>query len=64
MLDPSRVYGQAMMRCFEKELLLPKNLKRIDVVVIVTPNNVHYDPTVKALQRKLSHVVFRQTIDR
>jgi predicted dehydrogenase len=54
MLDPSRVYG-SYDEMFEKELLLPKS-ERIDVVVIVTPNNVHYDPTVKALQKGF-HVV-------
>jgi predicted dehydrogenase len=54
MLDPSRVYG-SYDELFEKELLLPKS-ERIDVVVIVTPNNVHYDPTVKALQKGF-HVV-------
>lgn len=48
MLDPSRVYG-SYDEMFEKELLLPES-ERIDVVVIVTPNNVHFDPAVKALK--------------
>ena len=48
MLDPSRVYG-SYDEMFAKELQLPES-DRIDVVVIVTPNNVHFDPTVKALQ--------------
>jgi len=54
MLDPSRVY-KSYDELFAKELLLPES-ERIDVVVIVTPNNVHYDPTVKALQNGF-HVV-------
>jgi predicted dehydrogenase len=54
MLDPSRVYD-SYDEMFEKELLLPKS-ERINVVVIVTPNNIHYDPAVKALQKGF-HVV-------
>lgn len=48
MLDPSRVYA-SYDEMFEKELELPEDV-RIDVVVIVTPNNLHFDPTVKALK--------------
>lgn len=48
MLDPSRVYA-SYDEMFEKELELPEDV-RIDVVVIVTPNNLHFDPTVKALE--------------
>lgn len=48
MLDPSRVYA-SYDEMFEKELNLPEDV-RIDVVVIVTPNNLHFDPTVKALK--------------
>lgn len=48
MLNPSRVYAN-YDEMFAKELELPED-ERIDVVVIVTPNNVHFDPTVKALK--------------
>lgn len=48
MLDPSRVYAN-YDEMFAKELELSEE-ERIDVVVIVTPNNVHFDPTVKALK--------------
>lgn len=48
MLDPTRVYA-SYDEMFAKELELPES-ERMDVVVIVTPNNVHFDPTVKALQ--------------
>ncbi|NVJ87591.1 MAG: Gfo/Idh/MocA family oxidoreductase [Algoriphagus sp.] len=54
MLDPKRVYS-SYDEMFEKELLLPES-ERIDVVVIVTPNNVHFDPTAKAI-RAGYHVV-------
>jgi predicted dehydrogenase len=47
MLDPTRVYAN-YDEMFARELELPES-DRIDVVVIVTPNNVHFDPTVKAL---------------
>jgi predicted dehydrogenase len=48
MLDPTRVYG-SYDEMYEKESLLPEG-ERMDVVAIVTPNNVHFDPTVKALK--------------
>lgn len=48
MLNPSRVYAN-YDEMFAKELELPED-ERINVVVIVTPNNVHFDPTVKALK--------------
>lgn len=48
MLDPDRVYAN-YDEMFAKELELPES-ERIDVVVIVTPNNVHFDPAVKALK--------------
>ena len=54
MLDPTRVYA-TYDEMFTKELELSKE-ERIDVVVIVTPNNVHFDPTVKALKHGF-HVV-------
>ena len=47
MLDPTRVYAN-YDDMFAKELELPES-ERMDVVVIVTPNNLHFDPTVKAL---------------
>lgn len=48
MLDPSRVYG-SYDEMYEKESQLPE-ADRMDVVAIVTPNNVHFDPTAKALK--------------
>ncbi|GAA0880283.1 Gfo/Idh/MocA family oxidoreductase [Algoriphagus jejuensis] len=48
MLDPARVYGD-YDEMYEKESRLPEG-QRMDVVAIVTPNNVHFDPTVKALK--------------
>lgn len=54
MLDPKRVYG-SYDEMFAKEMELPES-ERIDVVVIVTPNNFHFDPTVKALKHGF-HVV-------
>ena len=48
MLNPSRVYG-SYDEMYEKEAALPEG-ERMDVVAIVTPNNVHFDPTVKALK--------------
>lgn len=53
-LNPSRVYSN-YDEMFEKELQLPED-ERIDVVVIVTPNNVHFDPTAKAIRAGF-HVV-------
>jgi predicted dehydrogenase len=47
-LDPSRVYG-SYDEMFAKESQLPEG-ERMDVVAIVTPNNMHFDPTAKALQ--------------
>lgn len=48
MLPPNRVYA-SYDEMFEAEKALPEG-ERIDVVCIVTPNNVHFDPTVKALK--------------
>lgn len=48
MLDPARVYG-TYDEMYAKESSLPEG-ERMDVVAIVTPNNVHFDPTVKALK--------------
>ena len=47
-LDPTRVYG-SYDELFAKESQLPEG-ERMDVVAIVTPNNMHFDPTAKALQ--------------
>jgi predicted dehydrogenase len=46
-LDPSRVYG-SYDEMFEKESKLPEE-ERMDFVSIVTPNHVHFDPSMKAL---------------
>ncbi|MGY6521979.1 MAG: Gfo/Idh/MocA family protein [Mongoliitalea sp.] len=54
MLHPSRVYSH-YDEMFAKELELPEE-QRIDIVCIVTPNNVHYDPAKKALEAGF-HVV-------
>ncbi|SEG24001.1 Gfo/Idh/MocA family protein [Algoriphagus boritolerans] len=48
MLDSTRVYN-SYDEMFEKESHLPES-ERMDVVAIVTPNNVHFDPSVKALK--------------
>ncbi|WP_187328823.1 Gfo/Idh/MocA family protein [Echinicola rosea] len=53
-LDSSRVY-QSYDEMYEKEKQLPEG-ERIDFVSIVTPNHVHFDPTIKALQNGF-HVV-------
>jgi predicted dehydrogenase len=54
MLDPSRVYT-SYDEMISKELALPES-ERIDIISIVTPNNVHFDPTKKALESGF-HVV-------
>jgi len=54
MLSPSRTYS-SYDEMFEKEKALPED-ERIDIVCIVTPNHVHYDPTIKALENGF-HVV-------
>ncbi|MFC3881972.1 Gfo/Idh/MocA family protein [Algoriphagus namhaensis] len=48
MLPPNRVYA-SYDEMFESELALPEE-ERIDVVCIVTPNHMHFDPTIKALE--------------
>ena len=47
-LDASRVYG-SYKEMFEKQSQLPEN-KRMDVVSIVTPNHVHFEPAKLALE--------------
>jgi predicted dehydrogenase len=54
MLDPSRVYI-SYDEMISKELALPES-ERIDIISIVTPNNVHFDPAKKALENGF-HVV-------
>ena len=54
MLDPSRVYT-SYDEMITKELALPES-ERIDIISIVAPNNVHFDPTKKALENGF-HVV-------
>ncbi len=46
-LDPSRVYG-SYKEMIEVEAALPED-KRMDFVSIVTPNHVHADPAIMAL---------------
>lgn len=46
-LDPNRVYG-SYDEMFEKESQLPED-EKMDFVSIVTPNHVHFDPSMKAL---------------
>ncbi len=53
-LPPERVYG-SYDELIEKEKRLPEE-ERIDFVAIVTPNHVHFDPSVKALKNGF-HVV-------
>ncbi|HRG67001.1 MAG TPA: Gfo/Idh/MocA family oxidoreductase, partial [Saprospiraceae bacterium] len=47
-LDPSRVYG-SFQEMIDKEKSLPAD-KRIHLVSIVTPNHMHFEPAVMALQ--------------
>jgi predicted dehydrogenase len=54
MLDPTRVYS-SYDEMIQKELALPES-ERIDIISIVTPNNVHFDPCKKALEAGF-HVV-------
>lgn len=53
-LNPSRCYT-SFKELFEKERQLPEN-ERMQVVSIVTPNHVHFEPTKLALQHGF-HVV-------
>lgn len=53
-LDPGRVYG-SYKELFEKEKALPES-ERLQVVAIVTPNHVHFEPTKLALESGF-HVV-------
>ncbi len=53
-LDPSRVYG-SFKEMVETESELPED-ERIDVVSIVTPNHVHFEPAKLALEHGF-HVI-------
>jgi predicted dehydrogenase len=53
-LDPARVYG-SYKELFEKEKALPES-ERMQVVAIVTPNHVHFEPAKLALESDF-HVV-------
>ncbi len=53
-IAPERVYS-SYQEMFEKELLLPEH-ERMQVVSIVTPNHVHFEPTKLALEKGF-HVV-------
>jgi len=58
-LDPSRIY-----KSYKDMILLEKDLpedKRMDFVVIVTPNNVHFEPAKLALENGF-HVVCEKPI--
>ncbi|MFC4312068.1 Gfo/Idh/MocA family protein [Steroidobacter flavus] len=54
-LDPARVYG-SYVEMIESEQRLPAN-QRMDFVAIVTPNHVHYQPAMLALQGGFDVVV-------
>lgn len=58
-LDPQRVYStyQSML---EREAALPEEV-RMDVVVIVTPNHLHFDPAMLALSKGF-HVILEKPI--
>lgn len=54
-LPQDRIY-MSYDEMFEKESKLPED-KRIDFVTIVTPNFVHFDPAIKALEHGFNVVV-------
>jgi predicted dehydrogenase len=54
-LSPERIYT-TYDEMFEKESKMPAD-KRIDFVTIVTPNFVHFDPAMKALEHGFNVVV-------
>lgn len=53
-LDPNRVYS-SYAELIEKEKQLPEN-ERVQVISIVTPNHVHFEPTKMALENGF-HVI-------
>jgi predicted dehydrogenase len=58
-IPDNRIYG-SYQEMFEKEALLPEG-DRMDFVTIVTPNFVHFDPAMKALESGF-HVVIDKPI--
>jgi predicted dehydrogenase len=53
-LDPARCYG-SYRELFEKEMALPED-RRVQVISIVTPNHVHFEPARLALEHGM-HVI-------
>ncbi len=58
-LPEDRVYG-TYQEMFEKEKMLPEE-ERMDFVIIVTPNHVHFEPAMMALENGF-HVVMDKPI--
>jgi predicted dehydrogenase len=58
-LAPSRVYG-SYKEMFEKERMLPEN-ERMQVVSIVTPNHLHFEPAKLAMENGF-HVILDKPI--
>lgn len=58
-LDPHRIYA-SYQTMLEAEAALPATV-RIDVVVIVTPNHLHFDPALQALSKGF-HVILEKPI--
>ncbi len=58
-LPDNRIYA-SYQEMYEKESGLPAN-ERMDFVAIVTPNHVHFDPAIKALENGF-HVVLDKPI--
>ena len=54
-LDPSRIY-ENYEEMLEKESNISEN-QRIDVVSIVTPNHLHFDPAIKSLEKGLPVII-------
>ena len=54
-LDPSRIYKN-YEEMLEKESNISEN-QRIDVVSIVTPNHLHFDPAIKSLEKGLPVII-------
>ena len=54
-LDPSRIY-ENFEEMLEKESNISEN-QRIDVVSIVTPNHLHFDPAIKSLEKGLPVII-------
>jgi predicted dehydrogenase len=58
-IDSSRIYPD-YHTMLTKEALLPEK-QRLDVVAIVTPNHVHFDPAIQALDKGF-HVIIEKPI--